>query len=194
VAHEIVPRERAPAVPGSTRRLGRCAACRHPLRLVLDIHSQCVYDLGIAQRGGGKFAMNKDAEKNVANVADAELKLLQVLWDRGRSTAREMTQLIYGGCGPAQIATVQKLLQRLEAKGLVRRDRSGHVHGFEAAISRSEFAGNQLEQMASRLTEGSLVPFLTHLVEAKKLSKRERDQIRRLLEESPSKKKSGERK
>jgi predicted transcriptional regulator len=153
--------------------------------------------------------MNQDADKFVANVADAELKLLQVLWDRGRSTAREMTELTYGQAAasqaakvqagpvpiaPAQIATVQKLLQRLEAKGLVRRDRSGHVHGFEAVISRSEFAGNQLEQMAGRLTEGSLVPFLTHLVEAKKLSKRERDQIRRLLEESPSKKKSGERK
>jgi predicted transcriptional regulator len=44
------------------------------------------------------------------------------------------------------------------------------------------------------LTEGSLVPFLTHLVEAKKLSKRERDQLRSLLEENPTKKKPGERK
>lgn len=137
---------------------------------------------------------NDDAEKFVVNVADAELKLLQVLWDRGRSTAREMTQLIYGGCAPAQIATVQKLLQRLEAKDLVHRDRSEHVHGFEATVSRAAFAGNQLEQMADKLTEGSLVPFLTHLVEAKRLSKRERDQLRSLLEENPTKKKPGERK
>ena len=143
--------------------------------------------------------MPKETEKFVANVADAELKLLTVLWDRGRSTAREMTERVYGRSpsaqiAPAQIATVQKLLQRLEAKGLVRRDRSEHVHGFEAAISRTAFAGNQLEQMAGRLTEGSLVPFLTHLVETKKLSKTERDQIRSLLDEQPAKKKSGERK
>ncbi len=131
-------------------------------------------------------------DKFVANVADAELKLLQVLWDRGRSTAREMTELVYDQVGTAQIATVQKLLQRLEAKGLVRRDRSAHVHGFEAAISRGAFAGNQLEQMADKLTDGSLVPFLTHLVEARKLSKTERDQIRSLLEEHPARKKSGE--
>jgi predicted transcriptional regulator len=89
---------------------------------------------------------------------------------------------------------VQKLLQRLEAKDLVRRDRSEHVHGFETTVSRAAFAGNQLEQMADKLTEGSLVPFLTHLVEAKKLSKRERDQLRSLLEENPTKKKPGERK
>jgi BlaI family transcriptional regulator, penicillinase repressor len=138
-------------------------------------------------------------DKFVANVADAELKLLQVLWDRGRSTTRELTELAYGGSrseqiAPAQIATVQKLLQRLEAKGLVRRDRSEHVHGFEAAISRTEFAGNQLEQMAGRLTYGSLVPFLTHLVAANKLSKAERDQLRSLLEENATKKKPGERK
>ncbi|HEX4143046.1 MAG TPA: BlaI/MecI/CopY family transcriptional regulator [Pirellulales bacterium] len=138
--------------------------------------------------------MNQDRDKFVGNVADAELKLLQVMWERGRSTAREITQLTYGGCTPAQIATVQKLLQRLEAKGLVRRDRSEHVHGFEAAISRSQLAGNQLEQMAEKLTEGSLVPFLTHLIEEKKLSKRERDQLRSLLEEHPPKKKSEERK
>ena len=138
--------------------------------------------------------MNQDADKFVGNVADAELKLLRVLWDRGRSTAREITELTYGHGTPTQIATVQKLLQRLEAKGLVRRDRSEHVHGFEATVSRTELAGNQLEQMAGRLTEGSIVPFLTHLVEAKKLSKRERDQIRSLLEEGPGKKKSEERK
>ena len=143
--------------------------------------------------------MTQDAEKFVANVADAELKLLTALWDRGRSTARELTELAYGGSqgeqiAPAQIATVQKLLQRLEAKGLVRRDRSEHVHGFEATISRAAFAGNQLEQMAEKLTEGSLVPFLTHLVEAKKLSKREREQLRSLFEENPTKKKPGERK
>jgi predicted transcriptional regulator len=126
------------------------------------------------------------------NVADAELRLLQILWDRPRSAARELTELVYGQASASEIATVQKLLQRLEAKRLVRRDRSQHVHTFTATLSRSEFAGRQLEQMADKLTEGSLVPFLMHMVENTKLSKKERDQIRSLLGE-PGKKKSPEK-
>jgi BlaI family transcriptional regulator, penicillinase repressor len=138
-------------------------------------------------------------EKPSASVADAELKLLQVLWERGRSTARELTELTYGRestdeLAPSQIATVQKLLTRLESKKLVERDRSQHVHTFAATISRDSFAGNQLEQMADKLTEGSLIPFLTHLIEARKLSRQERQQIRQLLEDESPKKRSRESK
>lgn len=125
------------------------------------------------------------------DIADAELGLLQVLWQRGRATARELTVATYGDTTVSQIATVQKLLQRLEAKRLVRRDRSAHVHTFSATVTQAAFAGGQLARMADKLTDGSLVPFLTHLVEARKLSKAERDELRRILDEGPAKKRGG---
>ena len=123
--------------------------------------------------------------KSTVDVADAELNLLQVLWERGSAAAREITEAIYGAASASQVATVQKLLQRLEAKRLVARDRRQHVHSFRATITRTAFAGRQLEKMADKLTDGSLVPFLTHMVQSKKLTKQERDQLRRLLEEKP---------
>ena len=50
------------------------------------------------------------------DVTDAELAVLQILWDGGAATIRQLTDVLYPGGGTAQYATVQKLLERLEAR------------------------------------------------------------------------------
>jgi len=81
------------------------------------------------------------------------------------------------------MGTVQKLIARLEEKGMVNRDRRGAAHRFGSAVTREEVAGMQLDDFANKLSGGSLSPFVTHLVNAKRLSKKEKEQIRRLLDE-----------
>jgi predicted transcriptional regulator len=115
-------------------------------------------------------------------IPDAELELLKVLWEREKMPARELAEAAYGNTTNAAIGTVQKLLQRLEAKRLVGRDRSRHVHRFWAMASREEIAGQQFEALAAKLTDGSLAPILMHLVQAKRLTKRDREDMRRILE------------
>jgi len=128
------------------------------------------------------------------DVTDAELAVLQVLWDQGSGTIRQLTDVLYPGGGTAHYATVQKLLDRLEAKGCVRRDRGPAAHTFTAAIDRNELIGRRLEDMAEKLCGGSLTPLLTHLVRAKRLSARQRQELRSLIDELDHKNKSkGER-
>lgn len=115
-------------------------------------------------------------------IPGAELELLKALWNQQPQSARELAESAYGGTSVVEIGTVQKLLQRLEAKGLVVRDRTLHVHRFSAAVTRDEFAGRQFESLAGKLTDGSLAPILMHLVQSRKLSKRERDELKRILE------------
>jgi BlaI family transcriptional regulator, penicillinase repressor len=115
-------------------------------------------------------------------VTDAELAVLQLLWDRGALTAREIREELYPSDTPSNHGTIQKLLQRLEAKKLVGRDRSSFVHVFKPLISREDLAGRQLDALAEKLTEGSLVPFILHAVGSRKLSAKDREQIRRMLE------------
>jgi BlaI family transcriptional regulator, penicillinase repressor len=115
-------------------------------------------------------------------VSETELAILQLLWDRGPLTARALREVLYPEGTTSQHGTVQKLLQRLEHKGFVERDRSEFVHRFRPTLSRSEYAGRQLESLAEKLTEGSLVPFVLHFVEGKKISARERKAIRDLLD------------
>jgi predicted transcriptional regulator len=120
--------------------------------------------------------------KRAAQVPEAEFAVLDVLWNAGVQTAREITERLYPRCIPADVATVQKLLQRLEDKGYVRRDRRERVHLFVAAMPRKDFAGQQLSQLAEKLSGGSLTPLLVHLVESNRLSRRELDELRTLLE------------
>jgi predicted transcriptional regulator len=116
------------------------------------------------------------------DVTDAELSILNVLWDRGRASVRELAEELYGKSSPSQHATVQKLLERLEAKSCVRRDRDTWPHTFEPAIEREELIGRQLQQTADKLCDGSLQPLLTHLVKAGRLSAGDRKSLRDLLE------------
>jgi BlaI family transcriptional regulator, penicillinase repressor len=117
------------------------------------------------------------------DVTDAELGVLQILWDHGPAPIRRLTDALYPGGGAAQYATVQKLLERLEAKGYVRRDRSASVHVFAAAVGRDELIGRRLKTIADKLCGGSLTPLLSHLLQSRPLSARERQMLRALIDE-----------
>jgi predicted transcriptional regulator len=123
------------------------------------------------------------------DVPAAELAVLQALWDHGLPvTVRQLTEVLYAGADPAhplksEYASVLKLLERLEARGYVRRDRSGPVQVFEATIDREGLAGHWLDTLAETLYGGSLSPLLTHLVSSGRLTAEERQSLRTLLDE-----------
>ena len=116
-------------------------------------------------------------------ITDAQLAVMKVLWDRGPLTAKAITEAVYPECSESDFASVHSFLQRLEGKGLVERDRSGFVHLFRATVSQSEIAGQELEALAKRLSDGAITPFLTHLLDRNRLDEAEAAEIRRLLEE-----------
>src|SRR2546428_14111749 len=91
------------------------------------------------------------------DVTDAELAVLQVLW-QSSATIRQITDALYPCGGNAQYATVQKLLERLEGKGFIERDRSGAAHTFAAAVNRQELIGRRLQATAEKLCGGPLTP------------------------------------
>lgn len=117
------------------------------------------------------------------DLPDAELAVVQALWDQGPATIRQLTAILYPRGSDAHYATVQKLLERLEIKRCVRRDRSGWAHVFRASIDRDELIGRRLEAVADRLCGGSLTPLLTNLVRSKRLTTSERREIRALMDE-----------
>ena len=115
-------------------------------------------------------------------LPNAELAVMNLLWQNDRLTARQIQEQLYPDAKKSQHGTVQKLLQRLEDKGYVKRDRSLAVHFFSAAISRQTYAASQLESLAAKLTAGSFAPLITHLIEEKKISRDEIDRIRAILD------------
>src|SRR4051794_11433226 len=92
------------------------------------------------------------------DVTEAELAVLEVLWaaagagaDAGAGagaapTIRDITDRLYPGKGSAHYATVQKLLDRLAAKGFVARapGAAGLAHRFRATVARDELVARRL--------------------------------------------------
>jgi BlaI family penicillinase repressor len=119
---------------------------------------------------------------SIHDVTDAELAILQELWERGSATIRQLTDALYPGGSTAQYATVQKLLERLEAKGCAGRDRQPWPHVFTATVGRDDLIGRRLRAVAEKLCGGSLTPLLTHLMTVESLSPQERQELRALLD------------
>ena len=115
------------------------------------------------------------------SLPDSELGVLKALWKRRNATIRELAKEAYGESTPTTHATVQKLLERLEAKGHVERDSSERAHRFRPSVSRAGLVGLRLQETADRLCEGNLSPLLTFLVEEADLSSEELDRLRELL-------------
>jgi predicted transcriptional regulator len=118
------------------------------------------------------------------DITDAELAVLQVLWEEGPATIRRITDILYPDGRTAHYATVQKLLERLEAKDCVDRDRSGPVHVFYSLVDRDQLVGRRLQNLAEKLCGGSWTPLLTHLLHHNKLSSADRKMLRALVEGS----------
>ena len=117
------------------------------------------------------------------DVTDTELAVLQVLWERGPSTRRHITDVLYPGGGPSHFTTVQKLLERLESKGHVARGAGESPVTFAATIDREQLISRRLLDVADKLCGGSLTPLLMNLVRAKPLTPRELRELQDLLQE-----------
>ncbi len=118
------------------------------------------------------------------DITEKELEVLRVLWDRGTATIRELTEVLYPRGEAAQYATVQKLLDRMEAKGYVRRDRRYYIHLFTPLMDRDELIGRRLRSLAELLCDGSLTPLLTHLARAHGLTNKDRLALRAIVDEA----------
>ena len=116
-------------------------------------------------------------------LTDAEFAVIEPLWDGGPQTIRQITALLYPAQSTSDYATVQKLLERLETKECVVRDRSESPHVFRAVVAREDLIDDHLQQIADRLCEGSLVPVLNQLVRRMSLSKGQRAQLQKLLDD-----------
>ncbi len=113
---------------------------------------------------------------------DAELEILTVLWSIGPATVRGVHEVI-SRRRPAQYSTVLKFMQIMAEKGLVRRDESRRAHVYEAARPREwtqrQLAGHLLE----RAFNGSAKALLMGALSARKATKEELAELRKLLDE-----------
>jgi predicted transcriptional regulator len=116
-------------------------------------------------------------------VRGAELEVLKVLWEHGPGTVREVNARLQEQGRSWAYTTVQTMLQRLEAKGYVRSDKSGPAHVFEAAVSRDRLLNQRLRDLAEQFCDGTASPLVLALVEGTRFTPEEIQQLRQLLDQ-----------
>jgi BlaI family transcriptional regulator, penicillinase repressor len=113
---------------------------------------------------------------------DSELEILAVLWSIGPATVREVHEVI-NRRRPSQYWTVLKFMQIMAEKGLVRRDEKQRAHIYEAARPR-EWTQKQLAgDLLDRGFSGSAKALMIGALSARKATKEELAEMRKLLDE-----------
>lgn len=113
---------------------------------------------------------------------EAELEILTVLWSRGPTRVREVHETI-SARKPTQYTTVLKTLQIMAEKGLVRRNEEQRAHIYEAARPR-EWTQQQLAgDLLQRAFGGSARSLMVGALSARKASKKDLAELRKLLDD-----------
>lgn len=128
--------------------------------------------------------------RSASDVTEAELEIMQALWEIGVSTIREVVDRLYDEPSRSNYQTVKKLMSRLETKKLVARKKSGTAHVFHPLIQRTDLIERRLHQVAESLCEGSSLPLLACLLQGNGLPAKERKQLQQLFEELTSQSKT----
>jgi BlaI family penicillinase repressor len=121
------------------------------------------------------------SQQKLAKPTEGELEILQVLWDKGKASVRDVheTILTYKDAG---YTTTLKLMQIMFEKGLVRRDDSSKTHIYEANVSREKTQSQFLGKMINSLFGGSSTQLVMQALGNHAPNKQELDEIQQMLD------------
>ena len=115
-----------------------------------------------------------------------ELEVLQILWEHGPQTVREVLQHI---SGKKAYTTVMSLLNVMDEKKLVTRKPDGRAFRYTAKLQPEKTEGKILGSVLRRVFDGSSSALVARLLEQSKPTAEELDEIRELIDQYKEKKK-----
>lgn len=121
-------------------------------------------------------------------VTESELEILQVLWDKGLSTVRDVHEELLKN-KDAGYTTTLKLMQIMHEKGLVSRNTSTKTHVYTATVTKKETQKSALNKIIDTVFTGSTADLVIQALGSHRASKDEIDAIKKFLDqfENPEK-------
>jgi len=115
-------------------------------------------------------------------LGKVQLEIMKVLWQRGRATAREITEEL-SRSQPIAHSTVQTLLRKLEAKGAVTHEVEDRTFLFRPLYQQAEVERTAARDLLTRVFNGSVYGLVAHLLQHEPISRDELQRLRQLVEE-----------
>ena len=118
-----------------------------------------------------------------ATLTEAELRLMDVLWQRGPSTVQ---QVLEGLPKKSQLAynSVLTTIRILEKKGYLRHIKDGRAHVYRPLIERAEASRSEIRHLASRFFKDSHEMLVLNILEERGIDAEELNRLRQLLEQA----------
>ena len=117
----------------------------------------------------------------IKKPTESELEILQVLWQKGACTVRDVNDDL-NQHRKVGYTTTLKLLQIMTEKGLVKRDESGRSHVYEAAVSEEKTQRSLLNNFMDNAFGGSAAKLIMQALGSEKTSPEELREIRNFLD------------
>jgi predicted transcriptional regulator len=129
--------------------------------------------------------MEQELPKKPTQLTGAELRLMQILWQKGRATVSEVAAALPKGLDLAY-NTVLTTLRILEAKGYVRhsKPKDARAHVYRPVVGRVEATRSAVRQLLGRFFGNSPEALVLNLLDDDALGEDELQRIRKLLDES----------
>jgi len=116
-------------------------------------------------------------------LTDAELEIMQVVWELGRGTVRQVHEHLNQRRSLAY-TTVMTMMGILEDKGHLTRTKQGRAYLYQPVRPKSQVIAGMVDDFVGKVFEGSARPLVLSLVKDHKLSKKDMEEIARLIEEA----------
>ncbi len=123
------------------------------------------------------------ARKKSPTLTDAELRLMQVVWEKGTATVGEVVSALRDRPSLAY-STVLTTLRILEEKGYLRHGRRGRAFVYRPAVAREQAQRRAVKFVLSRFFQDSPELLLVNILENEKLDPEELARLRRMIGES----------
>ncbi len=123
------------------------------------------------------------ARSKSAILTEAELRIMNVLWDRGAATVHEVLQGLPEK-PPLAYNSVLTIIRILEKKGYVKHVKDRRAHVYTARVDRKDATRSEVSRLVSRFFGNSHELLVLNILEEKSIDAEELDRVRQLLERS----------
>ena len=122
------------------------------------------------------------ARKKSLTLTDAELRLMEVIWQKGSASAAEVLEALPDR--DLAYTTVLNTLRILETKGHLRHTKDGKAFIYHPLIDRSQASRTALQYLLSRFFGNSPGLLVSNLIQEEQLNKQDLRRLKKLIEES----------
>jgi BlaI family penicillinase repressor len=112
---------------------------------------------------------------------ESELEILQILWEKGRATVREVHEILEKSKDVGYTSTL-KLMQIMHEKGLVDRDTSSKTHIYSAKINQEKTQQQLVNKMIDNVFNGSAARLVMQALGNNSASEAELEEIKKYLD------------